>query len=123
MSHVKIATADLLQIRGELVKVAALEKRAAELERANEIYRQTMDLVAEGNLDPGVAIEKVAEFQEDPIRLEIFKAALDHGSADVTKLGTAVDDTNEVPSGAGTPEGKLGYRVASIVDGHDLANL
>lgn len=117
---VKIAADTLVKIRGELVKHAELEKRAARLEQANEIYRRTMNLVAEGSLDPEVAIVKVAEFQENPDRLEIFEAAMNAGVHETTKLGTVVEDGQETPAGAGSPEGKLSRRVEEIVDGNGL---
>lgn len=120
--HVKIASATLIKVRAKLEKFASLEKRAAQLESDNRIYRETMELVAGGFLDPGVAIEKVAEFQEDPIRLDILKAALDLGPLDTTKLGTAVDDTDRTLAEAGTPEAKLSRRIETISDDLDLRN-
>lgn len=123
MAHVKIATDTLKRIRGELVKTAALEKEAQQLRLENDIYRRTMDLVAEGYLDPAVAIVKVAEFQQDPGQLALYEHAFNMGAYESTKLGTAIDDIKETPSDAGTPEGTLGRRIESVVDDYGLRSL
>jgi hypothetical protein len=113
MPLARIDSETLRQTRDMLMKTAAFEKRAALLEAEVDVYRRVLDLVAKGQLDPEVAIEKVAEFKGDSDRLRIFEAAtsLNYGSV---KLGTAVDDVTDGPSGADTPEGKLVRAVERI---------
>lgn len=113
---VKIGATTLKQIRSVLEKTAELEKRSAELQRDNDIYKRTLELVAQGHIDPEVAVEKVAEFQVDADRLRIFEAAVAMGSQETTKLGTAVDAVSENSSGGDTAEGKYARRLRETAD-------
>lgn len=119
MALVKIATETLQEIREVLTKTAAFEKRAAELEQENDIYRRTLSLVAQGLVDPAVAIEKVAEYQTDHRRFEIFEASLATGVGGVTKLGTAVDDDSGF-STSESPENKFVHRLRDVTEGLGL---
>ncbi len=119
MPVVKIASEKLLEIRERLVKTAQLEKRAAELECENDVLRRTLGLVAEGQIDPAIALDKVAEFTADPDKLRVIEVALGLGGGDSTKIGSAVDaDPNDESAGDGTSEDKFGRRLANIVASH-----
>jgi hypothetical protein len=117
MPIVKIASETLLKVRERLVKVAAIEKRAEEMSRENDVLRRTLNLVAEGQIDPAVALEKVAEFNADPDALRAAEMVLSFGGPESTKLGAAVDAVSEdgVAEGGGTPEAQYAARLFNIV--------
>jgi len=113
---VKIAADTLRQIRSVLEKTAELEKKSAELQRDNDVYKRTLELVARGHIDPEIALDKVAEFKSDVDRLRIFEVAVELGSQETTKLGTAVDAVSENSSGGDSPEGKYARRLRETAD-------
>lgn len=115
MAFVKVAAQTLHEIRDVLVKTAELEKRAEALIQENEVYQRTLSLVAQGLVDPAVAMEKVAEFKADKSRLDIFETAMTSGMNEVTKLGTAVDDVSS--SSGNSPEEKYVQRLRNATDG------
>lgn len=121
MSHTKIATQTLRTIRGELVKKAELEKEAQQLREEVAVLKDTMELVAQGYLDPAVAQEKVGEFLDDPTKLQILKMAHDL-TPGLNKIGTAVDGDTKT-TGSSSPELRFQSRVEGLVDGMDDASL
>lgn len=113
---VKIGADTLKRIRSVLEKTAELEKKSAELAKDNDIYKRTLELVAQGHIDPEIALDKVAEFKADDDRLRIFEVAVSIGSQETTKLGTAVDAVSENSSGGDSPEGKYARRLRETAD-------
>ncbi len=119
MANVKIAAEKLREIRTELTKVAELEKQAAQLSRENGVLHRMLELVADGQMDPAIALDKVAELTADPDKLRVIEAAFGLGGGDSTKIGSAVDaDPSDETSGDGTPEEKYGRRLQRIVGSH-----
>jgi hypothetical protein len=90
--HVQIKTA---QDRAQ----QAMEKVAA-VEQENNILKTTLQLVAEGEIDPNDAMEKVAEFLADPMRFEVTKSAHELGiDRFETRLGTPVSESQSRSAG------------------------
>lgn len=114
MPMVKISSDTLAGVRRELEKVAGYVKRAEAAESDRDIHARVLALVADGQLDPSVAMDKIAEFRANPGRLDVFEAAVGMHLPSV-KLGTAVDDG--VDGAADTPENKLAKTVREIANG------
>jgi hypothetical protein len=96
---------DKLREQQVLVKTAqdqardAMEKVAA-MQQELEITRGVLQLIAEGEIDPNDATEKVAEFMSDPMRFEVTKSAHELGiDRFETRLGTPVSESQ--PRSAG----------------------
>ena len=71
----------------------AMEKVAA-IQQENEILNGVLKLIAEGEIDPNDAIDKVAEFLSDPMRFEVTKSAHELGiDRFETRLGTPVSES------------------------------
>lgn len=120
MRTAQVPTDKLLEIREHLRKSASLEKKASDLERENSILHRTLALVADGQLDPAVAVEKVASFLEDEDSLRILELAVS-GPSGFGKLGSVVDDDSMAPRSGETPEEKLREDVTDIVTGSGLS--
>lgn len=71
----------------------AMEKVAA-VQQENAVLKTTLQLVADGEIDPNDALEKAAEFLADPMRFEITKSAHELGiDRFETRLGTPVSES------------------------------
>lgn len=114
MRAVRVPAEKLREIRGHLEKTASLEKRASELELENDVLRRTMGLVADGVLDPAVAMDKVASFLEDSDSLRVLELAVSLDTSSI-KLGSVVEDDITAPRGSESPEDRLRSDVEDIV--------
>jgi len=75
------------QIQQAMEKVAAIQQEL-------EVCRGVLQLIAEGELDPTDAMEKVAEFIMDPMRLQVIKSAHELGiDRFETRLGVPVSES------------------------------
>lgn len=115
-----VSTNKLRELRDYVSKTASFEKRASELESENDILRRTMDLVADGILDPSIALDKVAAFLQSPDDLRILELAtqLDVGSS---KLGSVVGDDVTALQGSESSEDRFHSGVADIVSDSGLS--
>jgi hypothetical protein len=111
--NVKIADYNLKKIKAELQKIAALEKTAAQLQIENEILLSTLDMVAAGELDSAVAIDKVAAFIKDPTELRLYKIARQRAS---NSLGSAIE-SDRPDTTDGSSEDKLLERLTELSEG------
>lgn len=90
---------DKLRDQQILIKTAqgraeeAMEKVAA-TQKENEILKGVLQLINDGELDPNDAIDKMAEFLEDPMRFEVIKSAHELGIDRFdTRLGSPVSES------------------------------
>jgi len=71
----------------------AMEKVAA-IQEELEITKGVLQLISDGALDPNDAMEKVAEFMDDPMRFQVTKSAHELGiDRFETRLGTPVSES------------------------------
>jgi len=90
--HVQIKTAQD-QAREAMEKIAAVQQEL-------EITRGVLQLIADGELDPNDAIDKVAEFMSDPMRFQVTKSAHELGiDRFETRLGAPVSGSRNKSSG------------------------
>lgn len=115
---VKVARVDLLHIRDQLVKTAELVKKAERLESENSVLHRVLGLIADGVIDSSAAMEKIADFIQDPDNLRIFEVAMASGAREVTKLGAAIDDGTADTSATGTPEDRFSQNLMNIKSGY-----
>jgi len=90
--HVQIKTAQG-QTREAMEKIAAVQQEL-------EITRGVLQLIADGEIDPNDAIDKVAEFLSDPMRFQVTKSAHELGiDRFETRLGAPVSGSHSESSG------------------------
>jgi hypothetical protein len=96
---------DKLRNQEVLVKTAeekaqeAMEKVAA-IQQELEITRGVLQLIAEGQIDPNDATDKVAEFMADPMRFQVTKSAHELGiDRFETRLGEPVSESQPKSGG------------------------
>jgi len=96
---------DKLRNQEVLVKTAeekaqeAMEKVAA-IQQELEITKGVLQLIAEGQIDPNDATDKVAEFMADPMRFQVTKSAHELGiDRFETRLGEPVSESQPKSGG------------------------